>query len=79
MQNRPWAQCTCGVWKRGAWFSGVKGCWTGPARCGAATDEGTSGSLFTTGVIKLMEEDDGTGLAVELSSGHQKKAANFLA
>lgn len=78
-QNRPWAQRTCGVWKRSAWFSGVKGCWTGPARCGATTDEDTSGSLFTTGVIKLIEEEDGTGLAVELLSGHQKKAANFLA
>lgn len=49
--------CTWGVWKQAAcgWFSGVDGCWTGPALCAATAEEDTSGALFTTGVTKLKE------------------------
>lgn len=47
---------TCGVWKHGAWFCGVKGRWTGPAWCCATAEEDASAPLFTTGVTKLREE-----------------------
>lgn len=56
--------CTFGVWKHGAWFSGVKGCWTGPALCGATAEEDASGPLLTTGVIKLRRrQKSGTGVS----------------
>lgn len=57
---------TFGVWKHGAWFSGVKGCCTGPALCGAMAEEDASGPLLTTGVIKLRRQKSGIGVSFQI-------------
>lgn len=68
---------TCGVWKHGAWFCGVKGSWTGPALCGATAEEETSAPLLTTGVTKLRKENDNIAGAARMYYGTKEADVHF--